>query len=223
MTEERKRRHTVVFDLDGTLLDTLEDLAGSVNFALRENGYPERTLAEVRLFLGNGIRYLMRCAVPAGIGGEAYEKTFACFRQHYLVHCLDKTRPYAGVPDLLKDLKARHYRLAIVSNKLQPAVEELNAKFFSDVVTVAIGESKEVHRKPAPDTVLMALKYLESKPEDCVYVGDSEVDIETARNVGVPCISVLWGFRDRDFLLMHAAETLVEKPEEIREKLEHPL
>lgn len=223
MTKEKKQRHTVIFDLDGTLLNTLEDLAGSVNFALKENGYPERTLFEVRQFLGNGIRYLMRCAVPEDISGEDYEKTFECFRCHYLVHCLDKTKPYEGIIDLLKELKTHHFQLAIVSNKLQPAVEELNERFFSNVVDVAIGESKEVRRKPAPDTVLMALQQLNSVAEDAVYVGDSEVDILTAQQTGLPCISVLWGFRNRDFLLAHGAEVLVEEPSEILKKLEFPI
>lgn len=223
MTNLKKQRHTVIFDLDGTLLNTLEDLAGSVNYALRENGYPERALFEVRRFLGNGIRYLMRCAVPENISDEDYEKTFKCFRSHYLVHCLDKTKPYEGMIVLLEELKTRHFKLAIVSNKLQPAVEELNARFFSDVVNVAIGESKGIRRKPAPDTVLMALQQLNSTAEDAVYIGDSEVDILTAQQAGLPCISVLWGFRDHDFLLAHGAKVLVETPAEILQKIELPL
>jgi len=223
ITKDKTQRHTVIFDLDGTLLDTLEDLAGSVNFALKENGYPERTLPEVRGFLGNGIRYLIRRAVPEDISEEDYEKTFQCFRRYYLVHCMDKTKPYEGIIDLLKELKTNHFKLGIVSNKLQPAVEELNACFFSDLVDVAIGESKEVRRKPAPDTVLMALQRLNSVREDAIYVGDSEVDILTANQTGLPCLSVLWGFRDRDFLLTHNATMLVEKPAEILKKLKFPI
>lgn len=223
MTNVKKQRHTVIFDLDGTLLNTLEDLAGSVNYALKENGYPERALFEVRGFLGNGIRYLMRCAVPKNISEGDYEKAFECFRHHYLEHCLDNTKPYEGIINLLEQLKMRHFQLAIVSNKLQPAVEELNARFFSNVVQVAIGESRDIRRKPAPDTVLMALQKLKSKAEDAVYVGDSEVDILTAQQAGLPCISVLWGFRDRDFLLANGAEILVEKPAEILQKVELPI
>ena len=206
---------TVVFDLDGTLLDTLDDLAASVNYALGMYGYPMRSKKEVRSFLGNGIRYLMRRSVPESTDEAGYEKAFAAFRQHYLKHCLDKTRPYDGVLEVLKTLKERGYRLAIVSNKLQPAVEELNGRFFKDYVSVAIGESREVRRKPAPDTVLQALSRLGSTREEAVYVGDSEVDMQTAQNVGIPCISVLWGFRDRAFLEEHNAACFVEKPSDI--------
>ena len=217
----KKGRNVAIFDLDGTLLNTLDDLAASVNFALRTRGFPERRKPEIRLFLGNGIRYLMHKAVPEGTSEQDYEKAFALFRAYYLEHCLDETKPYPGILELLKVLNGNTYQLAIVSNKLQPAVEELNERFFRDYVSVAIGESKDVRRKPAPDTVLMALKRLNAKPEEAVYVGDSEVDIETAHNAGLPCISVLWGFRDKDFLLGHQAETLVEKPMDVFDCLEN--
>lgn len=211
---------TVIFDLDGTLLDTLADLAASVNHALRQNGFPQRTVRDIRRFLGNGIRALMQCAVPEGVEGEAFEKTFGDFRAYYLDHCLDTTRPYAGVMELLSRLTAAGYGVAIVSNKLQPAVTELNERFFRQYVRVAIGESRDVRRKPAPDTVRMALRQLGKTSATAVYVGDSEVDLLTARNAALPCISVLWGFRDRDFLEEHEARCLVDTPAEIWEILQ---
>ena len=211
---------TVVFDLDGTLLDTLTDLAASVNYALRVNGFPERTVKEIRQFLGNGISALMQRAVPEGVTGEACEHTFNDFRVYYLDHCLDTTKPYAGVTELLARLTEKGYCMAIVSNKLQPAVTELNERFFCQYVSVAIGESRDVRRKPAPDTVMMALKKLGRKPATAIYVGDSEVDLQTARNASLPCISVLWGFRDRDFLERHNADCLVETPSGILKVLE---
>lgn len=203
-TEKRimNKVDTVVFDLDGTLLDTLDDLAGSVNYALEKHGLPLRTEQEVRSFLGNGIRFLMEKAVGERVASneERFLPVFQSFRTHYVDHCLDATRPYEGVVEMLRALKEKGFKLAIVSNKLQPAVTELNEKFFRDVISVAIGESADVRRKPFPDSVLKAMGELRSTCEQTVYVGDSEVDIETAKAVGIPCLSVLWGFRDEDFL-----------------------
>lgn len=212
---EKKNITTIVFDLDGTLLDTLEDLVLSVNFALRKNNYPQCSKSEIRKFLGNGIRFLMKNAVPLGLSEKAFEKVFGDFRTYYLEHCLDKTCPYEGIMDLLAELKSEGYKLAIVSNKLQPAVTELNDRFFSKYVAVAIGESEMVRRKPAPDSVFTALKRLGCRPENAIYVGDSEVDMETAANAGLPCISVLWGFRDRSFLEERKAKYLIDFPKEI--------
>lgn len=208
-------KHIVVFDLDGTLLNTLEDLAASVNYALRSNHYPERSQKEVRSYLGNGIRFLMRKAAPEAISEEQFEKTFCDFKSYYMEHCMDSTCPYDGVLELMAELKDMGYTMAIVSNKLQPAVTELNEKFFSKYVSVAIGESAEVHRKPAPDSVFKALEMMGAKAEDAVYIGDSEVDMQTAQNASLPCISVLWGFRDKDFLMERGATVLVEKPAEV--------
>lgn len=193
---------TVVFDLDGTLLDTLDDLVESVNYALEKHGLPLRTKQEVRSFLGNGIRFLMEKAVGERIASheERFLPVFQSFRAHYVDHCLDATRPYEGIVEMLRALKEKGFMLAIVSNKLQPAVTELNERFFRDVISVAIGESADVRRKPFPDSVLKAMGELRSTCEQTVYVGDSEVDIETAKAVGIPCLSVLWGFRDEDFL-----------------------
>ena len=208
---------TYIFDLDGTLLDTLGDLAASVNHALRTHGLPEHSIDDVRRFVGNGVRKLMERAVPDGAANPLFDETFATFRQYYMAHSLDTTRPYEGIPETLEALKARGCHLAVVSNKMMAATQELCYHFFPDTIEVAIGEDEAagIRRKPAPDTVFAALKALGVGKEDAVYVGDSDVDIQTARNAGIPCISVLWGFRDRDFLLQNGAETIISTPSEL--------
>lgn len=179
----------VLFDLDGTLLDTLQDLHDAVNYALDTLGHPRRSLEEVRQFVGNGARVLMNLAVPEGADGEV---GYATFKPYYDAHCQIKTAPYPGIPEALDYLAAR-YPVAIVSNKPDSAVKTLCADYFPGIY--ALGEKPDCPRKPAPDMVLRAMKDL--GVERCVYVGDSEVDVLTARNAGVPCLSVLWGFRDR--------------------------
>ena len=208
---------TYIFDLDGTLLNTLDDLAASVNYALAANGMPVHTTDAVRQFVGNGVRVLMQRAVPGGESNPAFETVLEAFRSHYLLHSLDSTRPYPGVPDLLARLKELGMGLAVVSNKFYTATQELCRHFFADTIEVAIGEheAEGIRRKPAPDTVFEALRQLNVSAEEAVYVGDSDVDILTARNAGLPCISVLWGFRDRQFLLDHGATMLAERPEDI--------
>ena len=209
--------NTYIFDLDGTLLDTLGDLAASVNYALRTHGMPEHTIDDVRRFVGNGVRKLMERAVPDGTVNPLFDEAFATFRQHYMEHSLDTTRPYDGVPEMLATLKAKGCHLAVVSNKMMAATQELCRHFFPDTIEVAIGENEAegIRKKPAPDTVIAALRQLGVGEEGAVYVGDSDVDIDTARNSNLPCISVLWGFRDRDFLLQHGASTLISAPEEL--------
>jgi phosphoglycolate phosphatase len=204
-----------IFDLDGTLLATLGDLAASCNYALRTHGMPERTIDEVRRFVGNGVKKLMERAIPGGLDNPQFDATYADFRLHYLHHNLDTTKPYPGIMDMLARLQREGAHLAVVSNKFYAATQELVEHFFSDYVQVAIGERENIRKKPAPDTVLEALRQLGVTKEDAVYIGDSDVDIDTARNCGMPCISVLWGFRDRQFLLDHGATTLVERPDEI--------
>lgn len=207
---------TVVFDLDGTLLDTLGDLAASVNHALRTHGLPERSLQEVRAFLGNGIRNLMLHSVPEGCTDDRFEQVFQSFREHYVQHCLDTTCPYPGIMTLLDELRTRGVKMAIVSNKLHPAVQELSKRFFSGYVTSAVGESATVRRKPNPDAVLAALAELGSTPEEAIYVGDSEVDLATARNAGLPCALVLWGFRDEAFLrALPGAKHFIKAPTDL--------
>jgi phosphoglycolate phosphatase len=205
-----------VFDLDGTLLDTLQDLANSVNYALRQHGMPEHSVDDIRRFVGNGVRLLMERAVPDGARNPQFEETFATFRQHYMQHSLDTTRPYDGIPELLHELKARGCKLAVVSNKMMAATQELCAHFFPEI-EVAIGEheAEGIRKKPAPDTVCEALRQLGCDKHGAVYVGDSDVDIMTARNSGLPCVSVLWGFRDRQFLTAHGATTFISHPSEL--------
>ena len=205
-----------IFDLDGTLLDTLQDLANSVNYALRQHAMPEHSLDDVRRFVGNGVRLLMERAVPDGAGNPQFEAAFDTFRQYYMEHSLDTTRPYDGIPELLRALKQRGCRLAVVSNKMMAATQELCAHFFPEI-EVAIGEheAEGIRKKPAPDTVCEALRQLGCDKHGAVYVGDSDVDIMTARNSGLPCVSVLWGFRDRQFLTAHGATTFVSHPSEL--------
>ena len=208
---------TYIFDLDGTLLDTLGDLASSVNYALRKHGMPEHSLDDIRRFVGNGVRLLMERAVPEGRDNPLFDDAFSTFREYYMEHSLDTTRPYEGIPELLEELKARGCRLAIVSNKMMAATQELSRHFFPDTIEVAIGENEAegIRKKPAPDTVCAALRRLGVGKEDAVYVGDSDVDIQTASNSGLPCVSVLWGFRDKDFLIKNGAKTLVSAPSEL--------
>lgn len=208
---------TYIFDLDGTLLDTLGDLASSVNYALRMHDMPERTVEEVRRFVGNGVRLLMERAIPDGAENPSFETTFATFRQHYMAHSLDTTKPYEGIPEILSALKGQGRRTAVVSNKFMLATQELIRHFFPDTIEVAIGEheAEGIRKKPAPDTVVEALRQLGVGKEGAVYVGDSDVDIMTARNAGLPCVSVLWGFRDRDFLIKHGAKTFISAPSEL--------
>lgn len=203
---------TVIFDLDGTLLDTLDDLCAAVNHALRTHGLPERATQEIRSFLGNGIRRLMQLSVPENMNEEDFENVFRTFRTYYVAHCMDSTRPYPGIMPLLEALKARGVKMAIVSNKVHTAVQELNRRFFDLYMTTAVGESATVRRKPNPDALLRALQEMGSLCERALYVGDSEVDIETARNAGIPCVTVLWGFRDRDFLIRSGAEICIDRP-----------
>ena len=208
---------TYIFDLDGTLLDTLGDLASSVNYALRSHQMPEHSVDDVRRFVGNGVRLLMERAVPQGAANPKFEETFATFRQHYMQHSLDTTRPYPGIEQTLQQLRHRGCNIAVVSNKLHAATQELCRHFFPDTVQVAIGENEAagIRKKPAPDTVIEALRQLGAAPDDAVYVGDSDVDIQTARNAHLPCISVLWGFRDRKFLVDHGATTFITHPNEL--------
>ena len=206
---------TIIWDLDGTLMDTLQDLWLSTNHALKAYGMKERTFEEVRSFVGNGVRKLIERAVPDGENNPQFEEVFAEFKKHYMVHCKDNTGLYPGIAETLRELKARGMRMAIVSNKLQAGVTELHREWFADTIEVAIGEREGMARKPAPDMVETALRELGVGKENAVYIGDSDVDLATARNAGLPCISVLWGFRDRDFLERHGATTFIEKPDEL--------
>lgn len=208
-------RKAVIFDLDGTLLDTLEDLAAAVNHILERYGYPLRTRAQVRKALGNGLERLLRLSVPDTIAEERFQKMLGEFRPYYFAHCNEKTCAFAGVPELLASLKQKGIAMAIVSNKAQPAVAELCRQYFAEYMETAIGESPDIRRKPAPDTVVKALELLGIHKEEAVYVGDSEVDKATADNVGMDCILVSWGFRDRPQLEALQPWKLVDSPKEI--------
>lgn len=210
---------TIIFDLDGTLLDTLEDLYLSVNAALNVFGFPPKTREDVRQSVGNGVRNLMRRSVPEGEDNPQFEDCFLEFQQHYAAHLNDHTGPYEGMPELLKRLSERGFSMAIVSNKSDHAVKELNRNVFGGLIPVAIGESEGVRRKPEPDTVYAAIRELGVRKEDCIYVGDSEVDLKTAENCGIPCISVSWGFRDREVLEDLGAKRIVDSAEELLELL----
>ncbi|MCR4740913.1 MAG: HAD family hydrolase [Lachnospiraceae bacterium] len=214
-----KKINTVIFDMDGTVLNTLDDLTDSVNHVFSLFGLPKRDRNEYRNFFGSGIKYAMKCAAPADTPDALIEEMIPVFKEHYDKHCFDRTRPYDGIPGLMKVLYERGFKMAIVSNKIDSAVKELNERFFSDCVSVAIGEKPGIRRKPAPDTVYAALKELHSPPEESVYVGDSEVDLQTAANAGLPCIAVLWGFRDKEQLLKNGAGIFAHTPSEIADIL----
>ena len=211
---------TAVFDLDGTLLDTLEDLYLATNHALTLHGLPLRSRDEVRMFVGNGVEMLIRRAVPAGTDEETTLAVLADFKSTYAAICEDHTRPYDGILDMLTALRERGIRVAVVSNKFDAATKKLCKKYFGDLVEVAIGERAGVRKKPAPDTVHEALRELGVTAEGAVYIGDSDVDIQTAENCGMPCISVTWGLRDEAFLVEHGAVALVHSPGDLNKSFQ---
>lgn len=197
--------NTIIFDLDGTLLNTLEDLTDSVNYALEKFGFPLKTIEEVRNAVGNGAAKLIERVIPEKKAGF-HKEVMGAFREYYTLHCKDKTKPYDGVLPMLDELCAKGYKLAIVSNKYDAAVKELSRLYFGERILAAIGENKDIRKKPAPDTVYQALKELSVNAGQAVYVGDSDVDIQTAANVPMPCISVTWGFRSKSRLLEAGAD-----------------
>lgn len=210
-----KKYDTVIFDLDGTLLNTLEDLTDSVNFALALNGFPVRKMTDVRKFVGNGISRLIELCIPNGLNNPQFDKCLADFRSQYSKNMQNKTGAYKGIMELLAKLSKEAYKMAIVSNKFDRAVKELNLVYFGEYIKTAIGESKNVSRKPAPDTVFKALEELESSADKALYIGDSEVDVKTAQNSGITSVGVTWGFRDRDVLKQEGADYIIDKPEEL--------
>ena len=205
----------VIFDLDGTLLDSLTDLMNAVNHALTVYGFPVRTREEVRNFVGNGLAKLVSRALPNGSSTPLYSDVLAETKRHYAEHCRDNTAPYAGIPEMLRELHQKGFLLGVVSNKPDAQVKTLCQSDFGDLISFAAGASDGVRMKPAPDTLLACMEALHCKPAETVYVGDSDVDIQTAANAGVPCISVLWGFRDRAFLTASGAGIFAQSPCEI--------
>lgn len=210
-------KKAVIFDLDGTLLNTLDDLADSTNYALSRFGYPTRTIEEVRQFVGNGVAKLIERAIPEGKNNPNLEKCLAIFKENYAQNMYNKTAPYNGIIEMLSNLKSKGIKIAVVSNKFDLAVKELCKKYFEGFIDFAAGENEAqgIKKKPAPDTVISVLNEFNFASEDAVYVGDSDVDIMTAKNSKMPCISVTWGFRDEKFLLENGATILINAPSEI--------
>lgn len=215
--KDMKNIKTVIFDLDGTLLDTIEDLTDSVNYVCRVFGYPEYTVETIKTFVGNGIRNLLERAVPGGRENADYERIYELFCSYYGQNCRNKTRPYDGIMELLSVLKQQGCKLAIVSNKNHDAVVALNEEFFGEYISVAVGQSDATKKKPAPDTVFAAMKALHATEESTVYIGDSEVDKQTADNAGLSCILVSWGFRERKELMKLDTFGLADTPQQILE------
>ena len=206
---------TAIFDLDGTLLDTLEDLYRATNAALEGHSLPRRSRDEVRMFVGNGVEMLIRRAVPAGTDEETTLAVLADFKTTYAAICEDHTRPYDGILAVLTALREKGVRVAVVSNKFDAATKQLCEKYFGNLVEVAIGERAGVRKKPAPDTVYTAMEHMQVLPDESVYIGDSEIDLQTAENAGLDVIAVTWGFRTEEFLRARGADVLVDDPMEI--------
>ena len=204
-----------IFDLDGTLLNTLQDLADSTNHALTVYGYPKRTTEEGRCFVGNGIRKLMERSVPQGTTETEIDRVHAEFTSYYKEHCADKTKPYDGILDLLHTLRKNGVKTAVVSNKADYAVKELCIRYFDGLLDAAVGEREGIRRKPFPDSVNEVLKNLGADRKYAVYIGDSDVDVATAKNAGMDEIAVTWGFRDADFLKENGAAVFADRPEEL--------
>lgn len=205
----------ILFDLDGTLLNTLEDLLDATNYALEVCGYPKRTLPELRRFVGNGAENQIRMSLPAGASPEEVQRVLKIYKPYYTDHCQVKTRPYDGIWESLAILKEK-YPIAVVSNKPDAAVKTLCGQMFPGIF--ALGEAPDCPRKPAPDMVHKACRTI--GVDTCVYVGDSEVDVRTAKNAGVPCLSVLWGFRDREDIEAAGGQYFCESPAQLTEKIE---
>lgn len=213
-------KDTVLFDLDGTILNTLTDLTNAVNAALQTCGYAEKTEEQVCACVGNGIRKLMERVVPEGTEKQEQEFCFQQFRAFYAKNMCVCTRPYEGIPQLMQRLRENGCHIGVVSNKADFAVKALISKFFEGLVEVSVGEMEGMKRKPAPDMLFYAMRQMKVTPENCIYVGDSDVDLQTADNAGIPCISVTWGFRDREFLLKNGAKTIVDCAQELWKEIE---
>jgi len=205
----------IIFDMDGTLLNTLDDLTGSINHALALHGLPTHPVSAVRMMVGNGVRKLAERAVPQGTAPELLEQVLTDFKAHYAEHNMDLTAPYEGILPLLDALKARGIPCAITSNKFDAAVKALSAELFGDRITLALGEGNGVPPKPAPDMVYAAMAQLGVDATEALFVGDSDTDVLTAHNSGLPCVGVTWGFRDRDVLEACKAEYIIDRPEEL--------
>lgn len=216
-----KKITTIIWDLDGTLLNTLEDLTDSVNYMLSIHNYPQRSIEEIRSFVGNGLAKLTERALPDTVTPEEYNTCLSEFKAYYKMHMQDKTGPYEGILDVLKTLQTKGYHMAVVSNKADAAVKELIPIYFGDLLPVAIGDMEGREKKPAPDSVYEAMKQLGVTKEECIYIGDSDVDVNTAKNSGIPGIAVLWGFRTKEQLEAVGATMFAETPEDLIALLEN--
>lgn len=210
-------KKAVIFDLDGTLLNTLQDLTDSTNFALAQFDYPPKTIEQIRQYVGNGVSKLIERAVPNGLDNPYFEKCLNLFKAHYKENMFNKTEPYDSIISMLEEIKSHKIKTAVVSNKFDTAVKGLCEKYFDDLIDFCAGENElqGIRKKPAPDTVLKVLNEFGIKSDDAIYIGDSEVDIQTAKNAKIECISVLWGFKDKEFLLDNGAKILISEPNEI--------
>ncbi len=209
----------IAFDLDGTILNTLDDLCDSVNYVLEEFHFPKRTIEEVRRFVGNGVLKLIERAVPANTSEDIISQVFNRFSEYYLTHSAIKTKPYDGITQLLEELRKRGYKIAVVSNKIHPAVVSLSEKYFPGVIDFSLGDDPIRPKKPNPDMLNYTMEVLKVTKEETLYVGDSEVDVETAVNTGVNYISVDWGFKTKEFLIEHGSKNIVSSMDELLEKI----
>lgn len=207
----------VIFDLDGTLLNTLEDLKDSTNFALCKFNFPEKTLEDIRCFVGNGVKKLIERAIPDGLDNKNFDECLEIFKQNYKENMYNKTAPYNGIKKILSILKENGLKTAVVSNKFDAAVKELCKNYFDGLIDAAIGQSENIPQKPAPDSVFKAMELLHVTPENTVYVGDSEVDCQTAKNANLACVGVSWGFRSKDVLQKEGADYIIDNPYDIVE------
>lgn len=207
-----KGYRTILFDLDGTLLDTLADLEVSVNYMLKEMGFPLRRKEEVRSFLGNGVHHLVASALPKDVDADTVEKGLSLFKSHYAAHSMEKTAPYPGICDVLSELRCRGIRMGVVTNKVDAAAQPMIEHYFPGIFDVVLGQREDIPKKPAPDMLFAALKEIGVPLEHCLYVGDSEVDKSTADAAGLPCVLVAWGYRDQEDLAQLAPENLIFQP-----------
>lgn len=210
-----KYTNTVIFDLDGTLVDTLWDLTDATNYALKECGYPERSYDEIRRFVGNGVEMLIRRAVPQDTSEDRIQEVLAIFKIFYMHNSKNSTKPYDGIIELLESLKKKGFKIGVVSNKFDKAVKKLCNDYFFGLIDIATGESCDVPKKPSPIGVLKTIEELGGAPDKSVMIGDSETDIQTAKNAGIMSIGVLWGFRDEKTLVEAGADELVDSPERL--------
>ena len=214
-----KKYDAVLFDLDGTTIDTLADLIETVNVVLAKNGYPQRTDDEIRGFLSNGTRRLVADAAGGNPDEEEINKLVDDYKSYYMTHCCDLSKPYAGIPELLRELRDNGIFLGIVTNKVDEIACKMAKHYFPGLFRVVVGQKDEIPHKPAPNMMECAMAHLGVDKEQCFYIGDSEVDVATAKNVGCDFIAAAWGFRDRDVLIDAGASRIVDDVAELRSLL----